>query len=611
MKRRIVSLLLAAALVCALAFSAGAAQFSDLTSNWAWARDYILRLADLGYMNGYPDGTVRPGGEITTAEAIALLARFYPMSESVAKFVHEDFGAFVSSNVDPTLSWVYDEIETCLAAGILSEKELKGIRLTAPIGKETLAVLLVRALKLTKEASAADPAALTFDDVNDITREYRGHVVVLVNAGIINGDNHNRFLPKSTVTRAVVAAMMIRSIDYNNGAGRTLKLEGYDDVTQYTGIISSVDLESVILRDLSGVNRIFDIPAAAELTLNGEPSRLSDTLRGCYAAVRVKNKAVVALAASNQQVWTQGRLTSVGRESGNYALELRLPDSTTIERYAISPSITVMVDGEKRDAAALRQNMFCTLTVEGRSVTSATATSSSYTITGTITSLVYGTPVVLDISDTEGERYRFSLDLQDLPVITRSGEAAGVERLSVGDRATFSIRNTMLDRIDATSTETALEGVVKSVVSEENAGTTWVIQDAKGDRHSLTLDSTAKAYQGTKAILPGAIVVGDSVSVSTNGHSITEIHLNASASESDGKLTGTILALDLSTRVVTVTNSTGRLVYVSVKSGATILDPLSGHHLSLAELKVNDQVIAYGAYEDATNFEAASIILEV
>ncbi len=611
MKRRIVSLALAAALLCALALSAGAANFSDLTSNWAWARDYILRLADLGYINGYPDGTVRPGGTVTTAEAIALLARFYPMSESVAKLVHEDFGAFVSSNVDPTLSWVYDEIEVCLAAGILSEKELKGIRLTSPIGKETLAVLLVRALQLTKEASAADPAALTFGDVDDITRDYRGHVAVLVNAGIVNGDNYNRFLPKSTVTRAVVAAMIIRSIDYNNGAGRTLKLEGYDDVTQYTGLISSVDLENVTLRDLSGVNRIFEIPDAADLTLNGEPSRLSDSLRGCYAVVRVKNKAVVGLSASNQQLWTQGRLTSVDRESGNYALELRLPDSTTIERYAIAPSIPVTVDGEKRDAAALRQNMFCTLTIEGRSVTSATAASSSYTITGTITALVYGTPVVLDVSDTEGGRFRFSLDLQDLPVITRNGEAAGVDRLTVGDRATCSIRNAFLDRIDATSTETSLEGVVKSVVSEESVGTTWVIQDVKGDRHSLTIDSAAKAYQGTKAILPGSIVVGDSVSVSTNGHSITEIHLNSSSSESDGKLTGTILAVDLSSRTLTVTNTTGRLIYVCVKSGATILDPLSGHQLSLAELKVNVQIIAYGAYADATNFEAASVILEI
>ncbi len=606
MRRRCTIPLLAVTVLAALSVTAGA-QFKDLDG--CWARDYINKLANLGYLTGYSDGTVRPNNSVTTCEALVMLARFYPMSKDVEALVHQDYGAFIAANIDPTLSWAFDEIETCLAAGILSEKELKDIRLTAPISKETLAVLLVRAMQLTKEAAAANPDSLTFTDTADITKDFRGHVVVLVNAGIISGDN-NRFLPHSGVNRAVASAMLVRALDYNTAKGRSLSLDGYNGILQHSGMVSGVDGSVLTLRDTSSLERVFDIPASVELTLNDTAVHISDALRGKHAVVRVRDKNVIGVSVDDRKTWVQGRLVGISRESSGYALQVRIPDADAVERYLISASSVVSVDGESRDPAALKENMYITLTVDGRNVTSATAYTGSYNISGTISALAYGAPVQLEVCDSEGGRFRFSLDLTNLPTITRGGNSVGVERLSVGDSVTLGIHNCQLDRIDATSNETILDGVVKSIVSDEKAGMTWIIQDDLDGSHSLTVDPAASVYQGTKAILVNEIQVGDTVSVSTNGHSIKEIRLKTTSANNAGKLTGVVLSYDADTKELTVTNTAGRWVYVSLREAGFVLDAASGEKITLQKLRADNHIVAYGSYTDANKFRAASIVVE-
>lgn len=606
MRRRYTLPLLAAALMAALTLTAGA-QFKDLEG--CWARDYINKLASLGYITGYSDGTVRPNNSVTTCEALAMLARFYPLSKDMENLVHQDYGTFVSANIDPTLNWAFDEIETCLAAGILSEKELKEIRLTAPISKETLAILLVRAMQLTKEAAAANPDSLTFTDTADITKDFRGHIAVLVNAGIISGDN-NRFLPRSSVNRAVVSAMLVRALDYNTAKGRTLSLEGYNGMIQHSGMVSNVDGSTLTLRDTSNLERVFEIPSSVELTLNDTEVHISDALRGKHAVVRVRDKNVIGVSVDDQKTWVQGRLVGISRESSGYAIQVRIPNSDTVERYLISASGTVDVDGEMRNPAALKENMYITLTVDGRNVTSATANTGSYNISGTISALSYGAPVQLEVADNEGGRFRFSLDLTNLPAITRGGSGVGVERLSVGDSVTLGIHNCQLDRIDATSNETILNGVVKSIVSDEETGMSWIIQDDRDENHTLTVDPAAIVHQGSKSILVNEIQVGDNVSVSTNGHSIKEVYLKSTSANNASKLTGTVLTYDASTKEVTVTNTAGRWVYVSLRENGMVLDAASGERMTIQKLQANDPIVAYGSYTDANKFSAASIILE-
>ena len=131
MKKRVLSLLLAVLVAASLPTAVLAAEYTDLEGHWS--EPYITELTDLGYLTGYTDGTVRPDRTITACEALTLLSRFYSPDDAVVELVHDDYGEFVETYVDPSLSWAYDEIALCLAAGILSQNELRSLRLTAAI----------------------------------------------------------------------------------------------------------------------------------------------------------------------------------------------------------------------------------------------------------------------------------------------------------------------------------------------------------------------------------------------------------------------------------------------------------------------------------------------
>ena len=47
--------------------------FSDIQNHWG--KDFILKAASLGILNGYTDGSFKPDNEVTYAEAIAIIVR--------------------------------------------------------------------------------------------------------------------------------------------------------------------------------------------------------------------------------------------------------------------------------------------------------------------------------------------------------------------------------------------------------------------------------------------------------------------------------------------------------------------------------------------------------
>ena len=61
----------------------GVAGFSDLDAG-AWYYDSVASAAALGYVNGYPDGTFRPNGRVTRAEAVAMTNRMLGRDPSTA-----------------------------------------------------------------------------------------------------------------------------------------------------------------------------------------------------------------------------------------------------------------------------------------------------------------------------------------------------------------------------------------------------------------------------------------------------------------------------------------------------------------------------------------------
>lgn len=610
MKRKALSLLL----VLAIAFSASvpvlAASYTDLLGHWA--KEYMESLADEGYLTGYDDGTMKPEKSITACEALALLSRFYAPGEAAMELIRSDYGEFVGDTVPSALAWAYDELSVCLAAGILTESELRSLQLTAELQKERLAVFLVRAMQMEAAAEELKDAELAFQDREQISAEAAGHIAVLASAGIVKGDNENNFSPHMGVTRAVAAAMIHRALAYLYTLGKTPVIEAYKGVTRVAGVLSSAGGATLLLGCFDGYAREFAVPSGAKVTVNGTARMLSSAYEGCYAEVTCSGGTVTLVNVKSESAvsWEQGVITSVVSSSEAaakylYVSPLAGGGST---RYLITGGAALTKDGKAVEFESLENGEFVTLKIKDGIVTEVRAAAGDSELTGRIQSLALGTTVTLKLADRDGLPCVFRLDIANLPRIQRGSAAIGIDRLNVGDEITVELADCRVAAITVVGAENTLTGELSSITETKNS-VRWTITQDNGEAVTLSVDENAGVYHGTTAILLSDIRAGDRVSVVVVGSTITEITL-LSAATSAGKVSGSVLVVNQASKTVTILTPSGKLVYLDLKSVVSIISAETGKAVSLSSLAVNSGIVAYGSYSSSSTFKAVSIIVE-
>ncbi len=604
MKKRMIAILLALVLALSLSLPVFAASFSDLTGHWA--KEYMEDLASSGYLSGYEDGTIRPNNSITACETLALLSRLYKLKDETAKNIYSDYGKYVEQTVPSSVSWAYDELAVCLAAGIITKDELKSITLSEPIKKEMLSQFLVRAMQFQSEAERLASSSLGFKDAGDIDSKYIGSVAKLVSMGIIKGDDNNNFSPKSGVTRAVAATMLSRALSQLKSLDKTLVIEDYDGITRTFGIIKSADGSLVELCGFDGLKRLYTVPSSASVTVNGSSSSLGSTYVGCYAEVRQKSGTVTAvLIESDSNVeWVQGMIYSVS----TYSLNIKDMENGKNSEYTIPGGISITQDGAMVSLSGLTAKNFGTLKIIDGAVDKVYSLSNDPKIKGNITEITYGTTVTLKVRVSDGTLYRFNMSISTLPTILRGETKISLDRLSVGDEVTAAWEDCSIASISTAGAENTITGEVTSINSSTD-GIKWVLSKADGSTVTLSVDETASVYSGTTAISLSTIKAGDTVTVVVYGTTITEVNLDSAAS-SVKKVAGRVLSIETASSTITVLTSTGKLIYVSASSAGSIISASTGSAISVGSIKVNSELVAYGTYSTSTKFTANSIIVE-
>ena len=87
--KRFVSVLLALAMICSMVvFASATTKFTDIEGHWG--QKYIEHWTELGVINGYPDGTFRPDQKVTRAEVSKILTVAYRMSTDVEETKFSD-----------------------------------------------------------------------------------------------------------------------------------------------------------------------------------------------------------------------------------------------------------------------------------------------------------------------------------------------------------------------------------------------------------------------------------------------------------------------------------------------------------------------------------------
>ncbi len=172
----------------------------DDVSETAWYANSIVKVYELGLMNGKSTCQFAPNGNITLAETIALAARMHATYHGNKIYLTEG-------------EWYASYIRYALQNDML---EAAGIDLQNPteqIPRDLFAQILYTALPTEEYTAINTIADGAIADVS--AQESDGKIIyTLYAAGVLRGsDASGRFLPTSFITRAQGAAIMVRMVD--------------------------------------------------------------------------------------------------------------------------------------------------------------------------------------------------------------------------------------------------------------------------------------------------------------------------------------------------------------------------------------------------------------
>ncbi|MCL6447071.1 MAG: S-layer homology domain-containing protein [Armatimonadetes bacterium] len=180
--------------------------FKDMAGHWA--EETVGRLAGMGVISGYADGTFRPDNEISRVEVTTILVRALKLPAGTApdpKFKDN------ASIPDWARGAVAAAAKEGLVRGCPQPDGTVTFEADRPVSRVEMAALGARILE--KKIGTVTPAELGFTDTGNIPDWARASVGAAVARGIVAGYPDGTFRAKTPMTRAEAAAMILRLLD--------------------------------------------------------------------------------------------------------------------------------------------------------------------------------------------------------------------------------------------------------------------------------------------------------------------------------------------------------------------------------------------------------------
>lgn len=191
-------MLIAALMMTAAVLNAGAAKsFTDMKGHWA--KDYVTKAVDRGYVSGYSDGTFRPNNSITRAEFCKMLNSALGISST----------AQVSFTDLKSSQWYYTDVQKAVGAGYIGGYDDGTFKGDNKITRQEAAVVMSRIV--TSPSKTKDLSGLK--DGATIASWAKNGVTIVYSKGYMAGDNNRRFNPTGNLTRAEAVKIIESLLD--------------------------------------------------------------------------------------------------------------------------------------------------------------------------------------------------------------------------------------------------------------------------------------------------------------------------------------------------------------------------------------------------------------
>jgi len=171
-----------------------AVQLSDIQNHWA--KENIEQLVAMGAISGYPDGTFAPDKGISRAEFAVVLVKAFKLEALEGKIF-----------ADTNEHWAQDSISAAYANGIISGYDDSTFGPDDIITREQMAVMIVKAAKLTTGTAKVD-----FADAGMISSWAAEAIAAAYNNQLISGYPDNTFRPDQGASRAEAVTAILSAL---------------------------------------------------------------------------------------------------------------------------------------------------------------------------------------------------------------------------------------------------------------------------------------------------------------------------------------------------------------------------------------------------------------
>lgn len=186
-------------------------QFTDIAQDF-WAYDALLTAQRLGFMSGYPDGTIRPNEPITRIQGIVAVTNGLGLSGGRA----DDIGLYQDRAQVP--SYAVDALATATQQRlVVNYPAMFRLRpLEAMTRAETSALIYQGRVVLGKSSALASPYLVQPNTTQPLFSDLSGHwaatfIQGLAQVNLVSGLRDGRFAPDAPMTRAQFAALAVRA----------------------------------------------------------------------------------------------------------------------------------------------------------------------------------------------------------------------------------------------------------------------------------------------------------------------------------------------------------------------------------------------------------------
>ncbi len=545
----------AMSLILAVTVQISAVTYKDVPS---WAAAAVNNVTSLGYMSGDLSGNFNPSDVVDNFEASKIIAKMAGFKSTGATAAeqeyynncykkYEGYIGLYSKKFTKWNSTTNKEVAFLLEKGILTQDDLNRFVILVE-GQEKLKALTKEEacmyyVKFMGKQSVAFSTAVSkaFADDSSISPNYKPYVYYLKSIGVVGGDGQNNFLPKSSVTR-VVMAVMANAVYSKLNPTATAPTQPPSNVTQPPVSASTPQ-------------------ASSYESVTGTIAKLYSSFR----AVQVNsvnsdynNKIYIVSATGN--VYINGVLKSYGDLTENMTFNGVLYNGELITVNAVSGT------GQSQGTQA--------------PATNAPSAADYSTIEGTIAGMksengVNTVNIEVRMLSPRGEilTETKSYIVTTATTVTRGGTSAAFSTIVKGDIVKAKISNGYAYSLELEQKYRTLTGNISAKAAPTaNSLPRLSVTDANGVKYDFRIASDAKIYRKNAGyVLWNDLRIGDSVDLAAEYDVITTINAYGSYSNKDVYVKDLYICKEYST--ITGTDDSGKdQVYYLI---AGLIDPYS------------------------------------